>query len=269
LFASGVESASKSAGQWLNLALLETDAGKSRTELHKAAELNPEWAEPWRQLANFDANPAQKIADLKQATKLDRRNIDTWQELARVATAANQFGDAPKAWSGAERAAANEQDRERIRATRLKIEGERSDFEAAERKRLAEEQAREVERVKQQNLSEIHAAEDTARKQMNPNGAPIPQATVWMDELNGTGKVNGTLQRFDCLGRLARLVIQTEDGKTMQLAVRDPAKIGISGSEKMMSCGVQKPARRVSVQFLAQPDKKLGTAGDATTIELH
>ena len=104
---------------------------------------------------------------------------------------------------------------------------------------------------------------------MNPDGTPIPKATVWMDELNGTGKVDGTLQRFDCLGKLARLVIQTDDGKTTQLAVRDPAKVGISGGEKMMSCGVQKPVRRVSVQFLTQPDKKLGTAGDATIIELH
>jgi len=269
LFASAAESAGKSAGLWLNLALLEPDAAKSRADLHKAAELNPEWAEPWRQLANFDSNPAQKIADLKQATKLDRRNIEYWQELARVATAANQFADAAKAWSGAERAAANEQDRERIRATRLKIEGERADFEAAEKKRLAEEQAHEIDRVKQQNLAEIHAAEDAARKQMNPNGAPIPTATVWMDELNGSGKVDGVLQRFDCLGRLARLVIQADDGKTTQLAVRDPAKIGLSGGDKMMSCGVQKPARRVSVQYIAQPDKRLGTVGDATIIELH
>jgi len=269
LFASGAESASKSANLWLQLGLLETDGAKSRTDLHKAVDLNAEWAEPWRQLANFDSNPAQKIADLKQATKLDRRNIEYWQELARVATAANQFADAAKAWSGAERAAANEQEREQIRATRLKIEGERADFEAAEKKRLAEEEAREIDRVKQQSLAEIHAAEDAARKKMNPNGAPVPTATVWMDELNGNGKVDGTLQRFDCLGKLSRLVIQTDDGKTTQLAVRDPSKVGMSGGEKMMACGVQKPARRVSVQYIAQPDKKLGTVGDVTIIELH
>lgn len=269
LFASSAESGSKSAGLWLQLALLETDAAKSRSDLHKAAELNAEWAEPWRRLANFDSNSAQKIADLKQATKLDRRNIEYWQELARVATAANQFGDAAKAWSGAERAAANEQEREKIRATRLQIEGQRADFELAERKRIAEEQAREVERVKQQSFGEVRAAEEAARKKMNPDGTAIPTATIWMDELNGAGKVDGVLQRFDCLGKLARLVIQTADGKTTQLAVRDPAKVGLSGSDKMMACGVQKPARRVSVQFVVQPDKKLATAGDATVIELH
>lgn len=269
LFASAAQSGSKSARLWLNLALLETDGAQSRTDLHKAADLNTDWAEPWRQLANYDSNPAQKIADLKQATKLDRRNIEYWQELARVATAANQFADAAKAWSGAERAAANEKEREQIRAARLKIEGERADFEEAQRRRAAEEQAREIERVKQQNLAEIHAAEAAARKQLNPDGTPIPKATVWMDELNGSGKLSGMLQRYDCSGRVNRLVIQTDDGKTAQVAVRDLAKVGFSGADKMVACGAQNPARRVSVQYLAQPDKRLGTVGDATIIELH
>jgi len=269
LFASGVESASKSARLWLNLALLESDAAKSRGDLHKAAELNANWGEPWRQLANFDSNPAQKIDDLKKATALDRRNVDYWQELARVATAANQFGDAAKAWSGAERAAANDQERERIRAARLGIEQQRADFAAAEKKRLAEEQARELERVRQQGLAEIHAAEDAARKKMNPDGKPIPNATIWMDELNGNAKVEGALQRFDCLGKLSRLAIRTDDGKVTQVAVRDPGQIGISNGEKMMACGIQKPVRRVQVQYIARPDKRLGTVGDATTIEFR
>lgn len=269
LFASGAESASKSARLWLNLAVLESDAAKSRSDLHKAAELNANWGEPWRQLANFDSNPAQKIDDLKKATALDRRNVDYWQELARVATEAQQFGEAAKAWSGAERAAANDGERERIRAARLGIEQQRADFEAAEKKRLAEEEARNLERVRQQGLAEIHAAEDAARKKMNPDGKPIPNATIWMDELNGSAKVEGALQRFDCLGKLSRLAIRTDDGKLTQLAVRDPAQIGISNGEKMMTCGIQKPVRRVQVQYIAKPDKRLGTVGDATTIEFR
>ncbi len=269
LFASSAESGSKSARMWLNLALLETDPAKSRSDLHKAADLNPNWGEPWQQLADFDPNPTQQIADLKKATTLDRRNIDIWKEMARIATKANQFEDAAKAWSGAERAAANDQDRESIRAARLAIEGERSDFEAAERKRAAEEQAREVERVRQASLGEIHAAEDAARKEMNPNGAPVPKATVWMDELNGNAKIEGMLQRFDCVGRFQKLVIMTDDGKTTQLAVRDVAKLGMTKGEKMMSCGAQNPARRVVVQYIAKPDKRLGTAGDATILEFR
>jgi hypothetical protein len=266
-FASAAESASKSARLWLNLGLLETDNMKARSNLRKAAELNPSWGEPWRLHANSDPTPALKIADLKKAAALDPRNAEYWQELAKVATDANQFSDAAKAWAGAERAAVNDQERERIRGVRLGMEGQRADFEAAERKRAADEQAAELDRVKQQGLAEIHVAEEAARKKMNPNGEAVPKATVWMDEINGTAKAAGLLQRFDCVGKTARLVIQTDDGKTTQLAVRDQSQIGIPEGEKMVSCGVQKPPRRVVVQYVAQPDKKLGTAGDATIIE--
>ncbi len=269
LFASAADAGSKSARAWLNLALLETDKAKSRADLHKAADLNPNWGEPWRQLANFDPNPRSVMADLKKAAALEPRNIEYWQELAKVATAANQFDDAAKAWSGAERAAANDGERERIRATRLQIEQQRSDFEAAERKRAAEERARELERVRQQNLAEIHAAEEGARKKMNPDGAPIPKASVWMEDLNGGDKIAGVLQRYECLGRQGRLVIQGDDGKLTRVAVRDPGQIGITRGEKMVSCGVQKSLRRVSVQYVAHPDNKLGTVGDATTIEFR
>ncbi len=76
-------------------------------------------------------------------------------------------------------------------------------------------------------------------------------------------------ERFECLGKQGRLVIQGDDGKLTRVAVRDPGQIGITRGEKMVSCGVQKPARRVAVQYVAQPDKKLGTVGNATTIEFR
>jgi hypothetical protein len=268
-FASAADAASKSARLYLNLGLLETDNMKARANLRKAAELNPNWGEPWRLHANSDPTPELKITDLKKAAALDPRNSEYWQQLARVATDANQFSDAAKAWAGAERAAVSDQERERIRGVRLGMEGQRSDFEAAERKRLADEQAAEVERVKQQGMAEIHAAEDAARKTLNPNGEAVPKATVWIEELNGTGKASGMLVRFECRARQNRLVIQTEDGKTIQLAVRDASHIGIPEGEKMVPCGEQTPPRRVVVQYVPQPDKRLGTAGDATVIEFR
>jgi hypothetical protein len=268
-FASAADAASKSARLYLNLGLLETDNMKARANLRKAAELNPNWGEPWRLHASSDPTPELKITDLKKAAALDPRNSEYWQELAKIATDANQFSDAAKAWAGAERAAVDDQERERIRGVRLGMEGQRSDFEAAERKRLADEQAAEVERVKQQGMAEIHAAEDAARKTLNPNGEAVPKATVWIEELNGTGKASGMLVRFECRARQNRLVIQTEDGKTIQLAVRDASHIGIPEGEKMVPCGEQTPPRRVVVQYVPQPDKRLGTAGDATVIEFR
>jgi hypothetical protein len=269
MLASAGEGGMKSAQGWLQLALLESDVEKTRMELQRAANANPLWGEPWRQLAKFHPNPTQQVTDLKKATSLEPRNISCWQELAKAATAANDFATAAKAWSGAERAAANDQERQTIRAARLRVEQERADYEEAQRKRAAEEQARELERVKQETMSEIHAAEDAARKKLNPNNEPVPKTAVWIDELNGSAKIDGTLERFDCTGRSSRLVIRTADGKTARLSIRDMSKVGIAGVETMVACGAQKPARRVSVQYIAQPDNKLGTLGEATIIEFH
>ncbi len=105
--------------------------GEIETDLHKATDLNPNWGDRGVSLRISIPIPMQKIADLKKAAALDRRNIEIWKEMASVATKANQFADAAKAWSGAERAAANDRERESIQAARLAIEGERSDFEAA------------------------------------------------------------------------------------------------------------------------------------------
>lgn len=268
LLSSAAQAGMKSAQGWLNLALLESDVEKTRKELQDAAAANPAWGEPWRQLAKFHPNPAQQVTDLKKATSLEPRNIVYWEELAKAAIAANDFSTAAKAWSGAERAAPNDEERAKIQAVRLHVEQERADYEEAQRKKAAEDAAREVERVRQQSMAEIHAAEDAARKKENPNGEAVPKATVWMDELNGNGKVDGVLQRFDCQGKASRLVIQTTDGKMARIAVPDMAQVGISGAEKV-ACGAQNPARRVSVQFVAQPNKRLGTLGNATIIEFH
>jgi hypothetical protein len=49
----------------------------------------------------------------------------------------------------------------------------------------------------------------------------------------------------------------------------DPGKIAISGGgEQTLGCGVQKP-RRVTIEYFAKPDAKLGTAGEVATIEFQ
>jgi hypothetical protein len=105
---------------------------------------------------------------------------------------------------------------------------------------------------------------------MNVDGAPAPKAEGWWEDMQSDSKVEGVFQRLDCLGRQARLVIQTSGGKAAQLAVRDPSKIVITGGgEKTLSCGAQRPARKVLVQYLAKPDAKLLTIGEATAIEFR
>ncbi|HYL73305.1 MAG TPA: hypothetical protein VEU96_03825 [Bryobacteraceae bacterium] len=271
LFASAIESQSESARAWLELGRLEKDPAKGRADLEKAAKLNPNWAEPYFRMAELAPdNPQQRAVLLKKAAGLEARNIDYWQALARAETAAKNFPEAQKAWAGAERAAANDEERARIHQVRLQAETQRMDFEAAEKKRIAEEQERELQRVKGISDAAIHAAEEEARKKMNADGAAPPKPEGWWEDMQGNASVEGVFQRLDCLGKQARVTIQTADGKTVQLLVRDPTQIAIvGGGEKSLGCGVQKPARKVLVQFLAKPDAKLKTSGEVTSIEFR
>jgi hypothetical protein len=75
------------------------------------------------------------------------------------------------------------------------------------------------------------------------------------------------LKQVDCLGKQARLIIQTDDGKITKLLVRDPSKIAIVGAQQQaLGCGRQKP-RRISVEYFPKIDARLATTGDVATIE--
>ena len=66
--------------------------------------------------------------------------------------------------------------------------------------------------------------------------------------MQGDANVEGVFARLDCLGRQARLVIQTADGKTVQLLVRDPGQIVLvqGGGEKALALRCTKdPAQSV------------------------
>jgi hypothetical protein len=266
-----IDGGSKSARAWLELGRLQSDAD----ELKKASELNPRWGEPYFQLADLNAavdkeNLEQRAVLLKKAASLDPRSSDYWTALAKNNEAAKDFAEAQKAWSGAERAAASDEERERIRKVRLDVQVKRFDEEVAERKRIKDEAEADLARVKAQSDAEIHAAENAARKKMNPNGAAPPKPEAWYEAPTAGTSVEGVFARLDCLDQRARLVIQTPDGKTMQLLMADPSQVSLGGGgEKTFSCGAQKQARQVTVHYNAKPDGKLHTAGEVVAIEFH
>ena len=271
LLQDSIEGGSKSARVWLEMGRLKSDVD----QLKKASELNPRWAEPYFQLAEL--NPAidkknleERAALLKKAAALNPRDIEYWQALAKTDVAAKDFGEAQKAWAGAERAAANDAERESIRQVRSQLQEKSFDNEVAERKRIRDEHEADLQRVKNQSEAAIHASEDAARKKMNPNGTAPPKAEVWYEEQNAGPSVQGTFQRLDCLSQGARLVIQTGDGQTVQLLMSDPSQITTGGGgDQTLACGPQKNARQVVVHYTAKPDAKLHTAGVATSIEFH
>jgi hypothetical protein len=266
-----IDAHSNSARAWLELGRLQSDLD----ELKKASELNPRWGEPYYQMADLDAAIAKeqlekRAALLKKAADLDPRNRDYWTALAKTDQAAKDFVEAQKAWAGAERAAANDEERDHIRKIRLEVQETRFDDEAAERKRIKDEAEADLQRVKAQSEAAIHASEDAARKKMNPNGATPPKAEVWYEEPKAGPSVQGVFQRLDCADNRARMVIQTPDGKTVQLLMADPSQITTGGGgDQTISCGAQKNARQVVVRYNAKPDAKLHTAGEVVAIEFH
>jgi uncharacterized protein YifN (PemK superfamily) len=265
-----IDSHSTSARAWFELGRMQSDPD----QLKKASELNPRWAAPQFELADLDPaidkeNLEKRAVLLKKAVSLEPRNIDYWTALAKNDVAAKDFADAQKAWGGAEHAASSDDQRERIHQLRLSLQEDRFDAEAAERKRLADEREADLQRVKTQSEAAIHAAEDAARKRLNPNGAVPPKPETWYHAGETGPSVQGVFERLDCLGNQARLVIQVADGKIVQLLVADPSQINAGGDEKALACGPQKQPRQVVVHYTAKPDAKLNTAGVATAIEFH
>ena len=118
-------------------------------------------------------------------------------------------------------------------------------------------------------MAEIHAAETAANKKLNPDGTAVPKPELWWSEEHGSATVDGILQRFECQGRLGKLVIDSAGGSALQLLVRNPAQITVSGGGAALACGPQRPARHVSVSYNPKVDKRLGTAGEVVSVEFR
>ena len=149
--------------------------------LELAIRANPKWAEPHFKTAALESDPARKIAQLKMAATLAPRNAVYWQTLATSQAAANLFADAEKSWTAAERAAGNPEEKARIHQAKLNLEESRADFEAAEKRRQQDEEARDLQRVKDNAAAEIHAVEQAANQRMAANHGERQRrgAVVW------------------------------------------------------------------------------------------
>jgi hypothetical protein len=238
----------------------------TRPALELAAKANPRWAEPHVKLAEMETEPIARIRDLRTAASLEPRNSELWQALAKTQTQAEQYADAEKSWMVAERSAANDAERERIHKTRIDFEEERAAFEIAEKKRLAEERAAELQRIKDSAANEVHAAERAANQRMG-GLKPGETAQQWWTDPDGQ-KVSGTLTRVDCMTDSMRLTVQPASGTAVRLMIRDPNKLTVKGTgQAEFACGIQKPARKINLVHNGKPDTKLTTAGDVLVVE--
>ena len=161
--------------------------------------------------------------------------------MAKACLDEKTFDKAAQAWRNAEQAAATPEEHVRYEAARVAIDQQRLDWQEAERKRKAEEQAREIATLKQKAIADLRAAEAKANA---GEGPALKKSVPWWEGPKPDSKVAGSLTRVDCLGRQMRLVIEGDDHKLIRLLVRDPSAVAIlGGGEEKLGCGVQKPRR--------------------------
>lgn len=235
----------RSARAWMELAKLED---QPQPALDAAAKLNPGWAEPYRLMAFQAPTPLSKAKLLKTAAGLAPRDSSLWRELAELYTSMNEYSEAARAWSAADRAAASPAERTAAIDARQALERNRQQHDDEERARAAAEEARAIEKLKSEMQERVHTAEAKA----NQNVGPAPKKVEpWWDGPK-TAKVSGSLQRVECLVRgQARLHLQTVEGKPLQLLIRDPKTVVImGGGVAALACGPLKPPRRVNVEYI-------------------
>src|SRR6516225_3604559 len=261
-FSSAMEAGSGSARCYIEYAKLEPDNEKAMQALLRAAGINPKLDEPFALMAARDTDPRKRLAHWKAATERNPRNPAYWQALAECYLAEHDYSGAAKAWSQGEQSATDPATRDRMRQARLSIEQQRLDYEAAEKARQAEEDRREIERLKAEARAHVHALEIAAN-----GGVPktTPGAVAWWDGPRPDSKLAGTLTQVDCLGKQLRLTLRNPAGKALKLLIADPSKVFLSGGEQSLVCGAQKP-RAVSIEYWAKPNARLGTSGEVATI---
>lgn len=253
-----------SARAFFETAKLTSSPADKRALLMKAAAANARWAEPHVALAELEAHPAQKLAALRKAAELAPRRADIWIALATLQESSKQFPEAAKSWAAAERTTDDPGERDRVRQFRLAGDNKRMEAERAAREEARRKTEEELETLRNKALLEIRAAEARANA-----GKPVidPKGLDEYKEGGSAKQVSGTLTRVDCTGSAARLNISA-GRQTTRILVSDPSKVAVAGGGQLsFSCGPQKPARAVRVEYSPRTDSGQGTAGDAISIE--
>lgn len=263
-FAEAINAGTPSPRSYLEYAKLEPDNGKALAALEKALKLNPKLAETYALIGRRQTDNIKRIQYLEKAVQLDSRNAGRWEEMAKACLDEKAFDKAAEAWRNAGQAATTPEERARVEAGRRSIEQQRLDWEEAERQRLASEHEREIQKLKQQALAELHAAE--AKANAGKGEAPA-KVVAWWDGPKPDGHASGNLKRVDCLGRALRLVVEGDDHKLTNLLVPDASSVAILGaSEEKLSCGVQKP-RRIVIEYFAKRNARTATVGEVATVQ--
>ncbi len=246
-----------------NAALAARQDPKPNLEL--AIKAKPDWAEPYRLLASQEPDAGRKAGLLKRAAELSPRDYELWTSLAVLFTEYNRFADADKAWAAAEKAAGEPARRAAIRARRQALAVQREDVEDEIRRETKLAKEREVQNLKNEAVAALREAEAKANEGQQPLDSSV-KVEQWWDGPKPDATLDGVLKRVDCLGKRLRLVVES-GAKLHQFLVPDPQKLVLTGmAETTLSCGVQRAARKVKVDYFAKPNAATQTAGEAAVL---
>jgi hypothetical protein len=237
--------------------------------LRTARELNPKWWLPPAKLADLAAKPAEKEALLLEACNKNPRSSMLWQSLAELQSADGKGIAAQNSWIRAEDAAATPAEREGVHKRRQDLENQRLDAEQKARKDAQDAAHADDERLQNEQMAQIHAAEQRANQANASSGGSAGNKDVlpWWNP--GERPIEASLVRVDCLDQRARLWVKPEKGKTMALLVSDPSRVAIDGTKTQLGCGIQQPPAKISLTYKSRPDKQFGTSGDVLAIHFE
>lgn len=225
--------------------------------LEKAWRLNPRWSKPHEMLALLEPRQSDKAQRYRKAAELAPREVRLWQAAAEAFERADLMIEAGKMWFGAERAAATPAERAKLREIRLAADRRRVEAEEAIRRQAQEDEARELQRLKDEAVARIRAAEAKANAGSSKTTGPVVD---WWDGPKPDGKLEGKLLRVDCLpGNKLRLAIGADLKTATLLNVQDAGRILISGNGTVdLGCGPQKTPRTVQVEYV-KASKEIAT----------
>ena len=270
LYNEAVEAGSESAAAWFAAAMEQKDAARREKLLARAAELNPKWAEPHAFIAQETPDLGHKIGRMKKALSLEPRHGGWWRMLAGWQYEGRLYKDSSASFLQAARWAATPAEAALMENRWRELESSRGALEAAERQKVEDEKAAALEKLRQEALERVRAAEKKANAKLSGGapGQPAGPAVEWWDGPVSDGNAAGVLERVDCARGAMMLHVKDASGKVTRLAVSDPSKVVLAGlGEMTLNCGLQKPARRVRVEYRTKTDARRGVAGEAALIE--
>lgn len=224
--------------------------GLTMAQLEEQAQKWPRWPEPHVQMAALETEESRRAQRWRRAAGLAMRDVELWKKAAASFAKAELFAEETKSLVAAEKAASTRGERERLHAERLAAQERRVEAEIAAKRAEDEKERAEIERLRQEALNRIRMAEAKANDGKGPVKGKVEE---WWEGPKGDASLIGRLERVDCVGGTLRLQVRGQDKRLTPLTVKNVAQLNLEGSSEIkLGCGVQKPVRAVTVEYLSK-----------------